>query len=292
MSYPIRKYLVEDIFAVGSVNLLAGMSGAGKSRFMFQSVEELEKQQSLLTYKILSEVRCKYFAFDRSQQACWDLLTRMKCFPKCPIVSILSQTKSFDDLCIPTREEIGDANFVILDGFDFAVKGNVIDLRTVGRLLFQCGRLAEDLGICILGALGTAKVKGMDSYDSPREKILGSSAWARLCETILIMEKPNDAVDDKSRNLLVLPRNNENTSLALTFNKQGRLIPSVMAEPSAIEYKFLESLPPFFTFKEAVEFGEKHGIRKTTVYEILKKFKEQKLVTSTGKGGYKRAKVN
>lgn len=292
MPYPIRRHLVEGIFAVGSVNLLAGMSGAGKSRFMFQSIEELEKQQAFLTYKILEEVRCKYFAFDRSQEACWDMLNKMQCEPKCPIVSVFSQTKSFDDISMPTAEDIGDANFVILDGFDFAVKGNVIDLRTVGRLLFKCNRLAEELGICILGALGTAKVKGTDGYDSPREKILGSSAWARLAETILIMEKPSDAIDDKSRTLLVLPRNSENVSLGLTFNKQGRLIPSVMAEPSTVEYKFLEALPTSFTSREAAELGEKNGLRRSIVFETLKKFREQKLVTPTSKGVYKKHKVN
>ena len=194
---------------------------------------------------------------------------------------------------MPTDAEIGDANFVILDGFDFVVKGNVIDLRTVGKLMFDCNRLAERLGICILGALGTAKVKSGDGYEHPRERIIGSSAWARLSETILLMYKPS-APDSKpsERIIEILTRNSSEFSINLAFNEQGRLVPTIMSEPSTTEYKFLNSLPDSFTSREAEDIGLSLGIKRSLVFQIIKQLTEQRLVSSITRGLYKRSKVN
>lgn len=289
MPYPTRPYLFDNLFALGSINLLAGMSGGGKTRFGFQLVEEIERYQTLLGFKAILPVTCAYFALDRPQIAIYKTLNSMQCELTCPIVSLYEKASSFDDLHLPKATELNGFNFVIFDGLDCLVS-KLTDSREVGRLMFAVGKLAISASVAILGILGTAKLKDGEGYSHPRERIIGSSFWARLGEDIILVSS-DDRDDRNLRTITVCPRNAAELSWQMII-ENGRLMREAMTSPDSNDIKLYNQLPDFFTTIEAQEAAAALGMSRATFFRCLRRLANQGLIRSSEKGRYFKLRVN
>jgi hypothetical protein len=290
MSYPKRTYLIADLFALCSVNLLAGMSGGGKTRLIFQLLEEIERYQTFFGFPCLAPIIPRYYAFDRTLPAIHDTLNSMKCELNCYIESRLDSALRFGEMTIPTAKETLSSNLIILDGLDCLVP-KLIDSNQVGDLLFRCAKLATETRSSVWGALGTSKVKLGEGYAHPRERIIGSSFWARMTETNMLISQEDEA-DDNSRSFYILPRNCRNYSIALTFD-EGRLVRTILSKPEDQDLKFVEQLPasePFDT-SEAYNVATKLGMSRATMFRSLQRLLGQRLIVNISHGTYKRVAI-
>lgn len=103
--------------------------------------------------------------------------------------------------------------------------GKVNDYATVGKFLRALGRQAHKNGITLIATHHTAKQKGKDKYENPREQLMGSGGWGGFTETTFIMDfaEPDNPASPY-RALTIMPRNGApNVKFAYKFDKQGRL---------------------------------------------------------------------
>lgn len=292
MTYLTTPYLFENIFALGSVNLLAGMSGAGKTRFAFQLIEEIEQRGTLLKAQALMPVSVAYFAADRVLNDLHLTLNSMNCSLKSPIVSLYERIVIIEDLRLPTVNEIRGHNLIIIDGLDCIVS-KLTDSREVGRVLLKCSQLARAQNVAILGILGTAKVKIGEGYEHPRERLIGSSYWARLSADIFLISNNGDSDDDDncSRLIEILPRNAAPRRISLIFDN-GRLVPEIMTKPDGKDFALLRELPDAFTTEDIRDASERLSIPRSTMFRAVRRMIAQGLVVRVQPGQYIKVKLN
>ena len=156
--------------------------------------------------------------------------------------------------------------------------------------MFACGKLAIAANVCILGVLGTAKLKESEGYAHPRERLIGSSFWARIGEDIFLISA-EDKEDVNSRLVTICPRNAVEIRLNLVF-EAGRLIREIMCSPDSNDLKLYEQLPLVFTTAEANEVASALGMSRATFYRCLRRLSNQRLITFVEKGKYAKGKVN
>lgn|SRR5262245_39690899 len=291
LPYPDRPYLFDNIFALGSVNLLAGMSGIGKTRFAFQLCEEIEEHSSILKIPALVPVRTIYFALDRPLAALHKTLNTMGLSKALdtPIVSLFDRARAFDDLTLPPPSELQGYNLVIIDGIDCLIP-KLTDSRDVGRMLVKCSKLAQAKQVAILGLLGTAKVKEGEGYAHPRERIIGSSYWGRLSEEIIIIDN-GKSEDPAMRQATILRRNGPETSFVLAF-EDGRLVPENLIKPDTKDLEIFERLPEIFDTFAAYELAEALLISRATLFRALRKLLKNGLLRQPQQGHYIKVKPN
>ena len=126
----------------------------------------------------------------------------------------------------------------------FVPKGQVNDYNAVAKFLRQLTRECQKRDITFLGVHHTSKSKEGEGYNNPREKLLGSAAWAAYCETILVLDFFNSSeVKNQYRVLHVLPRNhapNMRRFYLLDQAQGGRLVETSRAQKH-------RGPPPIFT---------------------------------------------
>jgi hypothetical protein len=288
LSYPDRQYLFENLFAIGSVNLLAGMSGIGKTRFSFQIVEEIEQSQTFLGFPALIPIKASYWALDRTLASIHKTLNTMNCELQAPLHSLFDNVPHFDELRLPTQ--LVDSNLVIIDGLDCLVP-KLIDSREVGRLLFLCAKLAKAASVAILGVLGTAKVKDSDSYIHPRERIIGSSFWGRMSEDIILIS-PSQTDDPNLRLVTILPRNAAEVNIRMVF-ENGRLIRDVLFKPDDSDMQLYDLLPGAFSTSDAQAIAAGAlSMSRATFFRSMRRLCDQRLIANLEKGLYRKTSIN
>jgi hypothetical protein len=124
---------------------------------------------------------------------------------------------------------------LVIEGLDMWVPGGKIsDLQVVSELMDQLQYIADWKHISIIGTLGSPKTKAKDGYALQRDQILGSVAWGRKSETVVVMSL-HDPSDPKSpRDVWILPRNEAPEKFTLGFGGDGRLTEVDIAEPAPV----------------------------------------------------------
>jgi hypothetical protein len=89
-------------------------------------------------------------------------------------------------------------------------------------------RIARHYHLAIIGSLGSSKLKKGEEWTAKRSALIGTQAWGRRAETILVMEGEGD----DPRWLTVLSRNGRSERYEFVFNDLGQLVESGrIAEP-------------------------------------------------------------
>lgn len=284
-----RKFLIEEFLPHTEVSLIAGPSGGGKTTWTFQTLERWLKGEPILNRKSYPSP-CVYVSLDRSYDAAEATLERMGISLPIPIISAVDKNISTLEAVIQAaRDAEPHAKLLILDGFARLVPGSKTnDYGEVAHFLSACTRRCKKEDITILGLVHAAKTKENERYTNPRERILGSVAWAGFTETIIFISSTDpDDVECKYRMLEILSRQSAGIKQELEFH-EGRLIPSTRKQE--MEFKitsFLDAFP-FGVVFSSEEFAATIGIKKTRAYEILNRLIETKAVEKVGHGKYTR----
>jgi len=216
----------EGIFVRGDVNLVAGLSGSGKSTLLIKWLAEERKEIPILDRPTfgLPYIVCLE---DRSQRSFRRTLRRLGISETdIPVRRIDSKLPLAQWLEITIRTEKVRPAIVFIEGLDLALAKHK-DMDEVSTVMRQLGGIAEHHHIAIIGSVGCPKLKKNEDYDSLRSKVIGSTAWGRKAETIILLSREKDT--DKTTTMYVLYRHRAVEVISLQF-EDGHF---VVAPPEA-----------------------------------------------------------
>jgi hypothetical protein len=201
----LSDYLIDKILPAGETHLLAGPTGAGKTRWLFQMLLQWQAGLPVLGHRS-HPVPWVYIAADRSISAAKRTLDDMQidmkqinCIPAWDRQMTLGQ--------ITDAIKAENAQLAVFEAF-----GSFCDppanSRNVKNFLSAHYKAMQHEGITTIGVMESPKMKPKDRYDNPRQRVSGVATWGHFTETIFLME-PSNAGDpsDPARTLYCCPRN-------------------------------------------------------------------------------------
>ena len=259
-------YVIEDMFPFGQLHLLGGPSGGNKTTLAFMMLECLAKGTPFLGRSV-APAKVAFVSGDRPTRSV--LETQDRCEVSFPVFSMVDENLVGEDLVqkvIPRLTAMCGyrPDFIYVDGFTALCPGGFHNnYSVVAKWLASLQRYCGRMGITIVGACHTAKTKEGESFLDPRQRILGSVAWAGFSETVLIIEPLWDDKTKLKRVLHILPRNRQNDEMILKLNSQGQLtLPEKTQHAETITNFVMESVLMAYPPGTEVLYG---GLRETAV---------------------------
>lgn len=214
-------YLIDHIMPSKEVHLMAGPTGAGKTRWLFDALSRWQRHLPILGLAC-HPVPWVYVASDRSMDGVNRTLDTMG-IPRdsFEILPAWDEHMEFGDIMAAVAEI--DAKFAVIEGFGQFVQppGHTHQVRSF--LQTACSTCKID-GTTILGVCESPKMKPKDSYQNPRQRVSGAAAWGHHSETIFLVEPTHpDKPQDGHRTLTVCPRNYAGMVIPYNFSKHGHL---------------------------------------------------------------------
>ncbi len=291
MTYPYREYLIESIIPCGSVNLLGGASGSGKSRLSFQGMKEIQQCKTLFGYKCLFPVHQEYIAFDRTIESIYTTLNNMEIhLGDISLKSyVLNQSTPTIDSTIISK----DCNLLWVDGIECLIE-KLIDFRSVGQKVRELVRFADLHKVSIIALMGMAKMKESERYTNSREELIGSTAWGRFSDTIFTLGSEGDNIC-KERTLKILPRNDAPATKILTFDSKGHLVEIVTNDdpPSVtIVLKIFADHPTQLTTSELIGYASDAGISESSTKKAIDYLLNQGKIRKCKQGVYEKSYIS
>lgn len=172
------------VFALGSLHLIQGSSGNGKTTLMLQMLRAQRAGQSCygrqgygMEYLVVWQ--------DRSEKELERQLDSMGLLEDPPPYAVVDGSQS----PAQTIEEIYlsreiKPQVMLVEGLDMWSE-DAKDMRHVGTLATAIRSVGEHYHISLIGTVGQPKMKPKDQYTAPRDRAFGSSAWARKADTIM-----------------------------------------------------------------------------------------------------------
>jgi hypothetical protein len=150
---------------------------------------------------------------------------------------------------------------VFVEGADMLVK-DASKMEIVTPFMDALQRIAFHYHIAFVVSVGSPKQKVGENYVAKRDQVIGTIAWGRMADTIVVMQYLEGDDTDRRRSVSVLLRNSMAEKYKLAF-ENGRLIPdnhvpeSKPKVPSEVDW--FRAQPGWFTamdLKEALNAGK------------------------------------
>lgn len=223
-------YLVEGIIPVTQINLLCGPSGAGKTRWLLETMLEWSLGLPVLS-RTSYPVPWLYINNDRNQADLNEILDDLGISPQ-DIPTLPAWDLELGYNGIMDAAEKMDAKFLVWEGFGREV-GDKATGFTVTSVLRRVTKDITKNGMTILGTVEQPKMKPGQKYGNPRQRVSGAAAWAHHVSTIFLLEYANEKQPDKpERKFYVCPRNDRNCIYSAVMTSQGRI--EVMSKPQKV----------------------------------------------------------
>ena len=146
-------------------------------------------------------------------------------------------------------------NIIFLEGLDMLID-DANKKSIVSPFMRQLQEVGAHFHIAMIGSVGAPKTKRGEDYAAKRDKLSGSEAWGRNCETVCVLEFSED--DDGTapqRSLTVLPRNASAEKFTLQF-ENGRLVQVQATEEKEPEPQQKQTGRPNLELQKAIQFLE------------------------------------
>lgn len=216
------RWLIDNILPEGEMNLLAGPAGVGKTTLALQLGTDIQNGTDVWGRRTWA-TGMVIVSLDRSANAHERMLSGMS-IPR-DRFAFFSQRNS------PTTIEIivnscasrfPQHGLIFIDGFATLCDG-INSYSQSSAFLRVTGELCERTNRSILGSVHSTKTKEGEGYSNPRQRVLGSVAWAAYSDLIVTMDpsKPDDP-SDMIRIVNILPRNSK--EFTLKYERQGPLL--------------------------------------------------------------------
>jgi hypothetical protein len=290
-----RPYLIDTIFPANEIHLLVGASGAGKTTWLFQMIDDWLQGKPVLGFQS-HPCPWQYIALERSIETTLETIRRTKANID------LNHVHSLRDSNLPINEYdplfnyfvntyLKDGGLLIIDGFTaLTPQGKYNDHKIVADYLVTLGRWIKKKNLTVLGIMPIAKSKGDERAKIPRQRVYGNVVWEHYSETIFLLESvKEDDPENPLRKLTVLPRNSAEFCLDLVFDDAGRLVEQA-AEVSALvlETKLAKLDPGTETDRATwIKWGAEGGISRASVDRWLAKSLHNGKLTKSGRSSYK-----
>jgi KaiC/GvpD/RAD55 family RecA-like ATPase len=291
------RYIIEDLFPAGRVHLIGGASGVGKTTMLFQLYKALhDTPPSDFLGRRTMPVKWAYISGDRAVDSVYETQERLEV--KFPVFSLVDENLVGADLTgkiLPRLTSLYGyrPDFIYIDGFTgMCPDGQVNNYKVVSSWLAGLQRYCKIKGVTIVGACHTTKVKEGEKFLDPRQKILGSVAWASYSEGVIIIESGEK---DNQRIVSLLPRNHPNEMLNMSLNDQGWFeLPERIAKAEGYSRFIIdtilegrEKIPGAkFDYSHLMSVAVKKGVNRRTFDRYIAKEVEDGKLVRVRKGEY------
>lgn len=213
-------------FPLGDISLIGGASGTGKTTWIF---EMLHKQKQ--GFPVLSHSTHKYvfqvLAYDRGRNAFTRTMRRLNLIPSdipTTPLPLAFGTEAVQGIINQIEKMTPTPNVIFIEGLDMLLD-DANKKSVVSPFMRQLQETAAHFHIALICSVGAPKTKRGEDYAAKRDKLSGSEAWGRNCETVCVLEfSEEDDGTAPQRELTILPRNAPAEKFTLQF-EGGRLVP-------------------------------------------------------------------
>ncbi len=202
---------VETIFPEGAIHLVGGPTGAGKTRWLLQTMLAVARGRPVLGYKS-SPRPWVYISADRQEAEVWRTVDSMGLnrvdIPLLPAFAPLKTVGQIFD-----EAEQRGAQLLVWEGFGSYVgdgAGNATVRQWLSSLTYMLrhdalGRIRPE-PLTIIGVVEQPKMKPNAVYANPRQRISGPAAWGHSASTIILVEHQTKDCTGPLRVLRIYPR--------------------------------------------------------------------------------------
>jgi RecA-family ATPase len=300
-----REWLIKDILPANELHIVAGPSGAGKTRWLAQAFEQWSKGQPVQGHESYPRPFV-YVCRDRGNEDMEETLrgvgVDLVAFPYYSLLDAETKVETVEELIVSLQERRPELKVFIIDGLAMMAPDNFrgIDYQSVSKFACALSRLCHKKEITIIAVMHSPKQHSNERYDNPRQRVSGSVAWAAIANTIFLVEPFSDTDKNQRhrRTLLILPRNAAEESHDIMFDKSGRLV-DVPADPkeeqdikitvSAMD-GWLELLPAGAELKmdDLLDAAEDKGISRRSIFRWVESCLERGKLLRVGRGRYQK----
>jgi hypothetical protein len=213
------------------VHLLSGVTGAGKTTWLFHTLLEWEKGLPVLGFTS-HPVPWAYVAADRSVASAYRTMNAMGIAHNA--VNIIpahgADRKTWPQIVEVLAER--EIEFAVVEGF-----GGMVEEPThkgVAQFMHDvCGSCSPSNkfpnGLTICGVVESPKMKPAERYALPRQRISGVATWGHMADCIFLIEHGHGAVKSghqqgtPDRTLYVCPRIGKDLELKGSFKATNHL---------------------------------------------------------------------
>jgi hypothetical protein len=247
-------------FAKGSVHVIGGSSGSGKTTIMTQALTAQAARETFLGHEGAGMSYLFIFA-DRGRRDNAETMERLGLnADDIPMTHIPIALDGEAITTILDRIEQHDVpEVVFIEGADGLIS-DPNKTQVVAPFLRALGSIAEHYHISIVLSVGAGKAKPKDQYLNKRDRIFGSQAWSRWTSDVVLMAKEEEGASE-DRHCDFFHRNAKDEEFNLRFNEHGRLeVRQVEPEPEAeprdqTGRKLNGKFSQFITFLESQPVG-------------------------------------
>jgi hypothetical protein len=212
-------------FPLGDISLIGGASGTGKTTWIFEMLHKQKNGWPVLnhgTHKRLFQV----LAYDRGKNAFTRTMRRLNLnpsdIPTTPL-PLAFGTEAVQGIINEIEKMNPIPNVIFIEGLDMLLD-DANKKSVVSPFMRHLQELAAHFHIALICSVGAPKTKRGEDYAAKRDKLSGSEAWGRNCETVCVLEFSDE--DDGTaprRELTILPRNAPAEKFSFEF-QGGRLV--------------------------------------------------------------------
>ena len=241
-------------FPLGDISLVGGASGTGKTTFIFDMLRAQKQGSPVLGHATFKRTFL-VLAYDRGKNAFARTMRRLN-FMESDIPTIALPlafgTKAVQNIIDEIEKTDPIPQIIFLEGMDMLLD-DTNKKSMVAKFMRELQEVAAHFHIALIGSLGAPKTKRGEGYSAQRDKLSGSEAWGRNCETVMVLEYAEEEDGTApDRILTVLPRNAKAEKFNLEF-EYGKLNlkPTVPEEETATTTNLSKSM------RVAVDFLQK-----------------------------------
>lgn len=209
-------------------------------------------------------------------------ITRLVCQEDIPEDAMTVETVLKETVKIYT-----DARLIIIEGFQLLAGEGTGKYNSVARTLKKAARLCSKYHLTIIGICHSPKMKIDESFQHPREMLLGSVSWGAYSDTVITLN-----LDEMTGiiHVHVMPRNAASEQHELRFGQNGVLEAVIhRGKKDVICTKIgalVEGRP--ITRTEIVQWGEHLRIGSRTCDSAIKICLDNGVLEAIGAGIYER----
>ena len=303
-----QECLIDRILPCREIHLIGGASGSSKTTLMFQILHKWQRREEVFGYKSFP-VPMAYVACERSMASTQRTIDRCAVELNCPTISAVDRkwTKdtdtAFDRISAHLLREHPTTKLWYIDGLQALTPGGKNnDYSFVQKFLTGITNVCQDHDITILGSVHATKTKEGERYMNPRQRILGSVAWAGFSETIIILDQIDPEDPASRREIQLCPRNAPQGRFDYDLDSNGLVIftqndahQSAKGRPSGKESHIDSLLSIISTLGTQEipraafdEMGEGLGITSRTMDRLLQQMQVDQHLRWLRKGVYQR----
>lgn len=235
---PDGEYVVSPLegqddgwFPLGDVSLIGGASGTGKTTFIFEMLHKQKQSWPVLGHKT-NGYDFQVLAYDRGRNAFTRTMRRLRLLPSdipTTPLPLAFGTAAVQAIINEIERMTPTPNVIFIEGLDMLID-DANKKSIVSPFMRQLQEVGAHFHIALICSVGAPKTKRGEDYAAKRDKLSGSEAWGRNCETVGVLEfSEEDDGTAPQRELTILPRNAMAEKFSLQF-EAGRLVP-VEARP-------------------------------------------------------------